>query len=108
MTVRFAEMWETVAVTALPPGWRNVYKHDDGDTASACPAVLLQELRETVRYEDVTKADGTPRIKEEATRREPPYETRVVFADYGDGGLEPAGDMSNYVGTLAPGDPPKT
>jgi len=103
--VRHVEVWETVAVTALPPGWRNVFSDIDDSRAaheSPCPAVLLQELREGHRAEDVPMAGGQVDVKTTVTRYDPPYETRVVFADWGEGELSPAHEIGNYLHTLGP------
>lgn len=89
--------WDTVAVESLPTGWRNAFS-DVGAGEGAivygpCPALLLQEARETVRGSAVEK-------------HRPPYQTRVVFADFSTDNAElcPADDASNYIRTLAPGE----
>jgi hypothetical protein len=63
---------------------------------------VLRSVRSTV---DVRRADGTF-VGHESTvdRREPPYETRVVFATYRGGRLAPVTDVENYRGALGPGD----
>jgi hypothetical protein len=37
--------WQTIAVTALPPGWVNVYKGPDETSyrVESCPGILVQE-----------------------------------------------------------------
>ena len=96
--------WETVGVTALPPGWRNTFSQGDGLTVTPCPALLLQEDRGTTFSWDEPEGDHFKRVAryEEA---EPPYETRVVFADFDPGMAElaPAADCDNYSGTIGPG-----
>lgn len=103
------ENWSTVAVAVLPPGWRNVYRGCNGESPSAepCPALLLQELRETVHYRDVRPSEcfSVPFRPEKTTERhQAPYRTRVVFADRGNCGcLIAAGDWSEgYRGTVGP------
>lgn len=90
-----AEQWWTVQVTALPPGWYNRY---DGDTEDdPCPAVLLQEHRSSDHYEDT---DGSGTVRRRREYHEPPFETRVVFADpnaYADGYLDDAHAMDSYL-----------
>lgn len=107
---RTVERWETVAVTALPPGWRNTFMQDDGSAETGtCPAILLQELREvTVYRDDPLPAGGFKAVADRVDVKEPPFETRAVFADYdSDGGeLAPVMDTSNYGRTLAPGEEP--
>jgi hypothetical protein len=105
-TVWHVEHWETIAVTALPPGWRNVFDFDDGTMIeSPCPAVLLQELRSTSRCEDVPQPDGTLSVQSDRQRHEPPYEMRVVFATFDAGVLHPVDELDNYLDTLAPTEP---
>jgi len=42
--------WQTCAVTALPTGWVNVYKSQDGTWwTEPCPAILVQEKVVNVR-----------------------------------------------------------
>lgn len=108
-TVRETTRWETVAVTALPPGWRNVYRTADGTLYEIpCPAILLQENCGTTTV--WTERDGERLHHFDAA--EPPYETRAVFADTDYGHLESAmgaGDYpatvgtDDYLGTVAPG-----
>ena len=96
------EVWQTVQVTALPLGWRNVYQADDGSTWEApCPALLLQEHRRT-RFKD----QATGRAGEDRVER-PPYNTRVVFSDADTWlGLEAASDATNYLDTYFSADEP--
>ena len=43
------EIWETVGVTTLVPGWFNVYREADGSVRTVpCPAVLLKEHRANI------------------------------------------------------------
>lgn len=95
--------WEDCAVTALPPGWRNVYREEGALIERPCPAVLLQENRGTdISWDEPgTDAPFIRRTRFEAA--EPPYETRAVFADFDCGHLEAAPDVGNYVVTAAPG-----
>jgi hypothetical protein len=95
--------WEEVAVTALPPGWRNVYREEGALIERPCPAVLIQENRGVhVSWDEPgTDAPLTRRTRFDAA--EPPYETRTVFADLDFGHLEAAADAPNYVVTAAPG-----
>jgi len=99
--------WETIAVTALPPGWRNRYRDDDGTHhETPCPAILLQEDRGTTKAWDELQGDGQPpRRRSHFTAAEPPYETRAVFADWDGGELCPANDASNYAETHPPSSP---
>lgn len=90
----YVTVWETVAVTPLPPGWRNVYRENGEVRAYLCPAVLLQENRGKVAVWDDSFEPA-----------EPPYETRAVFAAWTDSYLEPA-DVMGYEGTISPGQEP--
>jgi len=98
------EIWETVAVTALPPGWRNVYTHDDGGISiEDCPAILLQENRITEHCRDKVGADGQIYLESDLARHEPPYETRAVYAtSQDDGWLTPVDEIGNYATTIGP------
>lgn len=104
------EHWTTVAVVGLPMGWRNVYR--DGEREEPwvwpCPALLLQELRETTHGRDVPtgSSTGAPFRPEFTTEHhQPPYETQTVFAERDDfGGLCAACKASNYVTTIGPGE----
>lgn len=92
--VKIIESWETIAVTALPPGWRNVYRTGDGTfEETQCPAILLQEKR--------GESDGRDFYFRSA---EPPYETRAVFAAGEYCYLEAADLIASYVGTIGPGE----
>lgn len=100
------EVWRSVAVTALPPGWRNVFSDDDGRYTAACPAVLLQELREVIHVTRVLReGSDTPRYASRTVRLEQPYETRVVFAfaDCDNGHLDAACELDSYEQTVGPG-----
>lgn len=101
---RTIDNWTTVAVTALPPGWRNVYRLDDGSVVTdQCPAILLQEHRSRTLCTDVPTGDGKYDVHRREEELDPPYETRAVYAtDDECGGLDPAMDVSNYAGVAAP------
>lgn len=84
------EHWTTVAVTALPPGWVNVYAVNGKEFKEMCPALLLQEHRETNHAGD----------ERNVTSEKMPYDTRVVFAATADvNGLDAACDVGNYIRT---------
>lgn len=87
---RTIEYWETVAVTALPPGWRNVYAQDDGsEEYTPCPAILLQEHR----YDEIWSGEEQAGLRVRRKNIVPPYETRAVYADdQGSGWLDRAED----------------
>lgn len=101
------EEWRTIAVTPLPPGWRNVYADPDGtEHTEPCPALLLQELT-NIAY---CREQGPPGSLDVCSYDEPqqgPRPTRVVYAaaigqDAGE--VEPAAEAANYVRTLSPDD----
>ncbi|MFC5834634.1 hypothetical protein [Nonomuraea insulae] len=92
------EIWTTVAVTPLPSGWRNGYRLGGEIFIYPCPAVLLQEKRETSRFR-VTESGRE--VWNDSTL-DPPYETRAVFAENDRGTLDPATDTDNYIGTIGP------
>jgi hypothetical protein len=97
--------WETIAVTALPPGWRNVFRQGEGDSLAEhpCPAILMQEARATsVSWDEYPGGQPVRRSKE--TIAEPPCETRAVFADFDGADLCPASDAGNYERTVGPGE----
>lgn len=102
---RWIENWETVAVTALPPGWRNVYRDDNGGLfTDHCPALLLQEHRSDTECWDEPQGDGQPaRFSKREKARESPYQTRVVFAADQGGWLDDATEVANYAHTIGPG-----
>ena len=52
------EHWTTIGVTALPPGWINVFEGGDGFFTAPCPAVLLQERQEDGERETRVIAAG--------------------------------------------------
>lgn len=86
----YVEFWTTIAVTSLPAGWHNVYRDgEESERSEVCPALLLQEHRMT------NHAGETPNTVQEGT----PYNTRVVFGDYGDGTIEPALNADEYLRT---------
>ncbi|MCG5462173.1 hypothetical protein MED01_007051 [Micromonospora sp. MED01] len=101
------EIWETVAVTALPLGWRNVYRYPDGTvTTDACPAILLQEHRGDAIYQD-TNRSGQLESTSREVKCEPPYKTRAIYATNDGGGwLDPVDGIGNYIATIAPDEDP--
>jgi hypothetical protein len=69
-TDRSSHRWVTIGVTALPAGWANRYRTDNGETfIEPAPGLLLQQ-------------SGS--------------EVRVVFATYENGCLTPVVDNANY------------
>ena len=74
--------WTTVAVTALPPGWVNVFDYSDVHgwalASDPVPAILLQERR----------GDDGER------------EVRTVAAAFSGGGLHPACEDGPLTATL--------
>lgn len=101
---RIVEYWTTIAVEALPTGWRNVYEDDGVQVPTPCPALLMQELRTTTHAWDHKRDDGTYELRTRDTHHELPYEVRVVFADHDGATLTPADDVGNYVKTIGPGE----
>jgi len=103
--VRYYEEYVTVAVTALPPGWRVAIRCTDNSIfEQPCPALLLQELRATVQYwDDVSGA--APRRRTATYPCLEPYDTRVVPAlyDLTDGRMEDPDACGGVLGLLAPG-----
>ncbi|GIH25142.1 hypothetical protein Aph01nite_34520 [Acrocarpospora phusangensis] len=101
------DIWTTIAVTALPAGWRNAFTDDDDDDADGslfinpCPAILLQECR-AVRVLNEIPGGDVFRYEPRIELKDSPYETRAVFADNDQGELRPVADISNYAGTYAP------
>jgi hypothetical protein len=90
--------WVTVAVTALPSGWRNVYRDKNGAvTTSSCAAILLQEERYII-----FGSTGPSSDREDTERY--PYATRVVCAAFTGRGLEATVDLTNYIRTMARGE----
>lgn len=102
---RVIERFETVAFTALPEGWQNVFDCDGVAGVTQCPGVLTQELRATEYCTDVPDSGGKSQLSVQVETHEPPYQTRVVFADFCTGALDPACDLCNYVETLPPNTP---
>ena len=91
--------WITVAFQPLPAGWFHVFDFEgfDGDTTRPdCPGVLVQELRSR----DVFSGGRYAHTE----HLEPPYQTRVVFAEHYEGILVPAADNQHYVSTCGPND----
>ena len=97
-TRKVTENWITLAVTALPPGWVNVYTKRDGITeyAEAAPALLLQEsTTSTVTW---IEGEGTNAKFRERTIDNEQRETRVVFAEGNTNyAVEAACDRDHYV-----------
>lgn len=105
---RSVEHWRTIGVTALPAGYRNVFKGEEVDYVMPCPALLLQELLYTSESWDIPVEKEGGRVRRAAHKHDErlPRDTRVVFGNADEFGyLSPANDMSNYDCTLAPGDP---
>ncbi|MER5649053.1 hypothetical protein [Streptosporangium sp. NPDC002524] len=100
---RYVPHWETLAVTALPTGWRNLYI-DEGITSSPCPAILVQERRADTHCWDIDLPDGSRDVKLKVVPCKQPYETRTVFADFDMANLEAADDVGNYLRTIGPGE----
>ncbi len=103
----FVEDWYTVAVTALPDGWRNVYLDAKTGTliVTACPALLLQELRSTARTQQIPGPPGQWRLDRHVEHHESPFDTRVAYAEDDEtGGLGAAVDLADdYQRTIAAG-----
>lgn len=77
---RLSEHWTTIAVTALPPGWVNVWRQSDGtEYAEPCPAMLLQECRTRTKTWTETRPDGTPNPRYVELEATSPYDTRVIY-----------------------------
>jgi hypothetical protein len=84
-TDRPAQQWRTIAVTALPAGWANQYRTDNGAAfIGPAPALLSQQSGSAVR---------------------------AVFASYDNGSLTAVSDNPNYVDSFLSADsavrPPK-
>lgn len=100
---RCVSQWETAQVTALAPGYRNVFSAKNGETIYPCPALLLQQLVAETEGWQVENQDGTTREARLEHKYEPPYFTRVVYADdNGEGYLDAACDREGYLFTLHP------
>jgi hypothetical protein len=93
MAFLYAEEWYTIAVTALPLGWFNVYDIDGEEHKERCPALLLQEHRKTVKY------DRDKMKTEDVKHHTAPLDTRVAFAEHENGTLTPAAETHNYLRT---------
>lgn len=100
MTFLYTEQWYTIAVTPLSVGWFNVFGYSQESDGERCPALLLQELRTTVKY------DQELRKTVETKRHTAPLDTRVVFGAFGEenGTITPAMDVANYQHTEYRGD----
>lgn len=76
-----------VAVTALAPGWRNIYRHADGSVAATpCPAILVEKTR---------REDRSP-VRRAFYAGTWPSSSHLV----------PAQEPGCYVGTIGPGQDP--
>jgi hypothetical protein len=95
------KQWTTIAVTALPIGWRNVFSggSDGKEFSEPCAAILLQEERSFVHYWGEARGDRTVVSRESEHRHEPPFQTRVVYASDRNGSLETVFEFSNYLRT---------
>ncbi|MGW6035296.1 hypothetical protein ACWFOS_16720 [Gordonia terrae] len=91
------QFWDTTSACPVTD-FVNLYKCDDGTTAeSVCPCLLVQENRTT----SYCTYDETGRLLSSRDEKcQPPYETRIVAAEFDMGQLEPASDAGNYLGTL--------
>ena len=79
--IRSVDYWDTIQVTALPPGWVNIWQLEDGrEHAEPCPALLLQECRNRLNIWEVPQPDGTTKTRHQDAKQTPPYDTRVVYA----------------------------
>lgn len=91
------EYWETTAVTALAPGWVNVFGPDTvGGMLNSTPApALLTQTRvfESSIYQDRETGKFSVHVE-----RQPA--TRVVFAQADCGQLEPAADDPAYIDSM--------
>ncbi len=89
------EQWRTVAVYALPGGWRNIYKERDGSfSVHESPAMLIRETN--------TYTPSMVLIHSDKQKMESPPERRVVFGHNCDGEVEEAQIFANYSGTISP------
>lgn len=53
------DLWDLVAVSVLPPGWKNVYKQEDGSTElEDCPAILTERRRDSGEVRAVFASTG--------------------------------------------------
>ena len=101
---RWVTSWETIAVTALPPGWCNVFTETGGNLEFPCPAILLQEARSLTESWDVPGTDTVAIRRSETRAFDPPFQIRAVFANADGAYLEAVDDISNYVCTIGPGE----
>lgn len=96
------DIWRTVAVTALPPGWRAVHRGPKGLKVLPVAAVLLQELRSrsitTRTFDDPDRA--TEDVSTQA--QELPYDTRVIVSRISAGGELIPDDEDTLIGVLSP------
>ena len=94
--------WVTVAVTPLPPGWRNVCQAAAPCPSTRAPPSSSKRTAEPPKH-GTSQEQTHHTYAAAASRRLTPYETRAVFADWDGVDLCPADDASNYDRTLAPG-----
>lgn len=75
--------WVTIAVTALPIGWINVYRGEDDDyLIEPCPALALEEATEYTRF--WTDENGRHLQETLSCRRQ----TRTIFLGVEGGSAE--------------------
>lgn len=97
---KLVQNWDDIGFTALPHGWINVWKLDDGTHfTEPCPGVLLQECTTARRCWTEENADGSPRFRSRSEVQE--RETRTVFAyrEEGVSYLQPVDESGSYVMT---------
>jgi hypothetical protein len=96
--------WADIAFTALPVGWVNVFKGDDGTHyTEPCPGVLIQECATLTEIWSEEHDDG--RVDLRSQKRDADREIRTVFvcAGYiGESFLRPVDDEPGYVVTTTP------
>src|SRR5262245_39713681 len=108
---REVQIWQTVGLCPLPPGWHNVYVDDDKESETfgryfyfPCAALVLQELR------GINEIHWSPEFREYYRPKDPPYETRMMPLDHEDylEALEQDANVSgsNYLGLFGPGQTP--
>lgn len=81
--------WVDIGFTALPIGWINVYKLDEGDYyLQPCPGLLLQEATTCTECWNEKDETGVRPIFRDGLELLP-RETQTVFAS-----MEPPGQLS--------------
>lgn|SRR5512139_2510788 len=91
--------WEDIGFVALPEGWINVWKVDDGTyITEPCPGVLIQECTSTTNFWD---EEDEGRVRRCSRYFEMERETRTVFAYCEDGvaTLDAVDNSGSYVVT---------